>query len=442
MEKNKIEKTKNRTLNFAKFKEKRGITLVALVVTIVVLLILAGVSINLIVNENGIMKRANEGKEKYGQAATNEARDLNTVESWMEDQFGEAPEAATVETAPYFPDNTFTKKEGTINTGLVIQDSIGNEYVWVVVPRTKQVYNKTDLGKTTFTEADYESIEKDLQDYTNIYRDRNYSDTWCADTANEGWFTTEQYTEAKNNMLKSVYLKGGFYVGRYEAGIEINRTANSEKDADGKYIKPTTTPITKADVHPYTYVTRTQAQKLAESVNSGNKTSSLMFGIQWDLVLAFMAKDTVKIKDTTVLTTDSTTIGNYYDSTFKLRETGKYAVYSNYNLSTTWIPATTVTTSFVDSSLKKISKSSNGYGILLTTGTSEQNKVMNIYDIAGNVIEWTLEKDSSSRSSPCVNRGGRYNDSGLQYPSSRRESRPQTYNNGSGLIIGFRVAIY
>ena len=64
------------------------------------------------------------------------------------------PEEATSETAPYFPDNTFTKKEGTIDTGLVIQDANENEYVWVVVPRTTAVYKTTGLGKTTFTDAD------------------------------------------------------------------------------------------------------------------------------------------------------------------------------------------------------------------------------------------------------------------------------------------------
>ena len=55
------------------------------------------------------------------------------------------------------------KKEGTIDTGLVIQDANGNEYVWVVVPRTTAVYKTTGLGKTTFTDADYTSIETDLK---------------------------------------------------------------------------------------------------------------------------------------------------------------------------------------------------------------------------------------------------------------------------------------
>ena len=96
------------------------------------------------------------------------------------------PEEATSETAPYFPDNTFTKKEGTIDTGLVIQDANENEYVWVVVPRTTAVYATTGLGKTTFTDADYTSIENDLKEYTKTYRgSTSYSDTWYASTRRE-----------------------------------------------------------------------------------------------------------------------------------------------------------------------------------------------------------------------------------------------------------------
>ena len=119
------------------------------------------------------------------------------------------PAEATAETAPYFPDNTFTKKEGTIDTGLVIKDASGNEYVWVVVPRTTAVYKTTGLGKTTFTDADYTSIEKDLKDYTSTYvTTSGYSDTWYADNQNEGWLSETEYKTLKNSILKSVYENG------------------------------------------------------------------------------------------------------------------------------------------------------------------------------------------------------------------------------------------
>ncbi len=154
-------------------KKNKGITLVALVVTIVVLLILAGVSINLVLGDNGIITKAKEAQRKSAEASQNDLISMNELAQQLEEQINgstgsgsgnggaggsgtgtKVPAEATAETAPYFPDNTFTKKEGTIDTGLVIQDANGNEYVWVVVPRTTAVYATTGLGKTTFTDAD------------------------------------------------------------------------------------------------------------------------------------------------------------------------------------------------------------------------------------------------------------------------------------------------
>ena len=439
-------------------KNNKGITLVALVVTIVVLLILAGVSINLVLGNNGIIAKAKDAETKSAEASQNDLKGMNGLVSEMEGALAgngstgsgsgnggaggsgadtKVPAEATAETAPYFPDNTFTKKEGTIDTGLVIQDASGNEYVWVVVPRTTAVYATTGLGKTTFTDADYTSIENDLKEYTKTYRGSTsfITDTWYADDKNEGWLSETEYKTLKNSMLKSVYENGGFYVGRYEAGIGTNRTS-IEAQVNGKYPVPTTAPVTKADAYPYTYVTRTQAQNLASNVNSGTKTSSLMFGVQWDLVLAFM-HNKGNIADNT-LTSNSTTIGNYRDSVFQLSQTGQYTVCSNYSLSSTWNPSTTSTTNFVDSSRNKIAQSSDGNGILVTTGTSETNKVMNIYDIAGNVYEWTLEKTSRT-SSPCAIRGGSFFSTGSNLPAAYRNYFSTVY---SGNYVGFRVSLF
>ena len=434
-------------------KNNKGITLVALVVTIVILLILAGVSINLVLGNNGIIAKAQEAKTKSAEASENDLKGMNGLLSEMEGALAgnggaggsgtgtKVPAEATAETAPYFPDNTFTKKEGTIDTGLVIQDASGNEYVWVVVPRTTAVYKTTGLGKTAFTDADYTSIEKDLKDYTSTYVTRDgYSDTYVADDKNVGWFAdATAYNNLKNSMLKSIYENGGFYVGRYEAGIGTNRTSKSATNSDGKYtIEGMPTPVSKADAYPYTYVTRTQAQNLASNVNSGTKTSSLMFGVQWDLVLAFMSKDTAKVTDTRKLTSNSTTIGNYRNSVFQLSQTGKYATMSDWSLSSTWNQSTKPTTNFVDSSRNKIAQSSDGNGILVTTGTSETNKVMNIYDIAGNVWEWTLEKTSNT-SGTCTCRGGSFNGAGSSGPAAVRGiNSPDSSSYG----IGFRVSLF
>ena len=488
-------------------KNNKGITLVALAVTITVLIILAGVSINAVIGDNGMIKKAQESVDSTNESEAKEIIDrailefhitkgYETLEDFLKNKVTagtidsveknadgtlnvskngytvtvenkksyvsgtgsggstggntgggsetKVPEAATAETAPYFPDNTFTKKEGTIDSGLVIQDASGNEYVWVVVP--KSLYNNTaynsNNAKKPSSSTDYANIEYCLQQYTATYRNgTSYSDTYVADTANVGWFADETaYNNLKNSMLKSVYENGGFYVGRYEAGIGTNRTSDTEKNSEGKYITPSTAPVSKADAYPYTWVTRTQAQNLANNVNSGNKTSSLMFGVQWDLVLAFMSKDTKRITDTSILTSDSTTIGNYYNSTFDLNR-GKYAQCGK--LGNTWNNFASALDSIVVSNettgkMKKTEQDIYPNGILLTTGGTEQSKVMNIYDIAGNVWEWTLEKTSDT-DIPCASRGGSYDDSGSNIPAAYRDDYGEVYRNGDG---GFRVSLF
>ena len=222
-------------------------------------------------------------------------------------------------------------------------------------------------------------------------------------------------------MLKSVYLNGGFYVGRYEAGIGTNRTSIEAK-VNGKYPVPTTVPVSKADAYPYTNVTRTQAQNLASNVNSGTKTSSLMFGVQWDLVLAFM-HNKGNIADST-LTEDSTTIGNYNDNLWTIKNAK--AQYSEDDGDTfTACP----------NPFKKESES----GILLTTGADSSFSVQNIYDIAGNVWEFTLEKSPYTRA-PCAVRGGDYNGIGSGGPAAYRGGDGTGY--GDDDINGFRVSLF
>ena len=363
-------------------KNNKGITIVALVVTIVVLLILAGVSINLVLGNNGVISKAKEAETKSGEASENDLNGMNRLIDKMESLLGGDIEPETI---PYLPSDDFHYDTSTsVDTGLVIADTDENEYVWVVVP--KSLYNNTTYNsnndKKPSSSTDYANIEYCLQQYTATYRSKTrYSDVYYADDKNVGWFADETaYNNFKNSMLKSVYENGGFYVGRYEAGIGTNRTS-IEEQVDGKYPVPTTVPVTKADAYPYTCVTRTQAQNLANNVNSGNKTSSLMFGVQWDLVLAFMSRDTAKINQNTLseLTSNSTTIGNYNNNLWEIKNVnakylsnGKFVQCSN--------------------PYKKESNSN----ILLTTGADDSFSVQNIYDIAGNVWEWTLEKTSDT----------------------------------------------
>ncbi len=410
-------------------KNNKGITLVALVVTIVVLLILAGVSINLVLGNNGIIAKAQEAKTKQAEASQNDLKGMNSLIEQMESTLNGSGNGGKTEpeTVPYLPSDDFHYDTSTsIDTGLVIKDGKENEYVWVVVPRTAAVYKTTGLGKTTFTDADYTSIEKDLKDYTSIYvTESGYSDLYYPDDKNVGWFADETaYNNLKNSMLKSVYENGGFYVGRYEAGIETtgtNRTSNTDKNSEGKYITPSTTPVSKADAYPYTYVTRTQAQNLASNVNSGTKISSLMFGVQWDLVLAFM-HNKGNIADST-LTSNSTTIGNYNDNLWTIKNAK--AQYSEDDGDTfTACP----------NPFKKESESE----ILLTTGADSSFSVQNIYDIAGNVWKFTLER-SPYTNVLCARRGGGFNVTGSDYPAALRFNVSTDF---SGFNIGFRVSLF
>ena len=145
-------------------KIEKGITLVALVVTIVVLLILAGVSINLVIGENGLINKAKEAADATRQAAINDQIEINSLYDELAGQLGESSggSGGTGEAGdeiPYLPTG-FNKVNGTsLSTGLVIQDGTGNQYVWIEVPKTAAVYPTAGLAITSFTDDEYKKIE-------------------------------------------------------------------------------------------------------------------------------------------------------------------------------------------------------------------------------------------------------------------------------------------
>ena len=337
-----------------------------------------------------------------------------------EEANGGSTSVSSNETRPYLPTGFTQVKGTTLKNGLTIQDSTGNQYVWVEVPKAERVYKTAGLEIKDFTDEEYTKIEDDLHTYTDVYRDgTSYKDEYYSEVG----LTNDQYTNLKKTMLKSVYQNGGFYVGKYETGIE-----NAPKTDGDENTAPTETPVIKRNAYPYNYVTCSQAQTLASNMESGNHTSSLMFGVQWDLVLKYLeTKGTSQVD----LKTDSTSWGNYYNNACNITNSNsKYAIY--------------------DDKLENFDWTSGAYGIkdsdtsvLLSTGASDDFSKQGIYDLAGNVIELTLEHANLiSRGiveGPWVARGGFWFCFGSDFPAANR------YNNFTfdfyGLI-GFRVVLY
>lgn len=398
-----------------KNRENKGITLVALIVTIVILLILAGISISTLTNTR-IFEKVQEAKRKTEEENKEEQRKIAQMEALIN------KEKTTYKgiTIPEGFTPTKIEEEDSSDDGIVITDGYGNEYIWVEVPKTEEIYQKSGLSIEDFTDEEYDKIEEDLHEYTKDYR----KETKCKDIyypdSTDGWFRNEkEYNDLKHKMLKSVYQNGGFWVGRYEAGIEKWRTS---------YGETTVTPLSKANLYPYTFVTRTQAKVLAEHVESGSKTSSLMFGVQWDLVLKYIENKNIdkdsKIKDK--LNSNSEKIGNYLNSTMILNR-GMYMSGNNWHN--------------YDKNLEnriKNKKKEAMKAFILTTGSSNNTRIQNIYDIAGNVWEWTLEK-TDDNSNPCMHRGGGFIDKSMNYPASRRSIGHILYNLS---YLGFRVTLF
>ena len=360
--------------------------------------------------DNGILTQANKSKQKTEIASIDEQRKLAQAEAIMNTTETEYNGV----TIPAGCAPTRIEGENTINDGLVIIDKNGNEWVWIEVPQTAM-----PTGLTFEDDADYTTLETALQTYASAYRESGYSDTYYSE-AQHGFAGIDDYNDYKNNMLKSVYENGGFYIGRYEVGTETPRFAKTDDSG-------LDTPIIKQDAYPYNYVTCKQAQTLSNQLATGGKTSSLMFGIQWDLVMKFIEKkgklaDGTKVTQA-MLTTDSSDWGNYLKKSFDITR-GQYT--TSPSTAGSWIAVT--------SSYTKPASS-----VLLTTGATARNSTLNIYDLAGNVCEWTLEQYTANTYIPCSWRGGVYFGSGDIYPASYHGYCSTTFANYSN---GFRPALY
>ncbi len=414
------------------FKTKNGITLIALVVTIVILLILAGVSISLIIDNNGIIKRSKDARSKYGQARENEQADLDKVSAWIDNQVngnsgGSGNLPTTEETKPYLPSG-FTRDEDTnLDNGLVIKDSVGNEYVWVEVPRKTEVYETAGLKITEFSAEEITLIKTDLKNYTKDYREPGAEDTWCSEC---GIADSDTYTDKYSKMLKSVYQNGGFWIGRYEIGIDENTVRSFGSDYSAEHSTEGQTPVIKKNKIPYNWIRCDQAESLAETFAPSGYITSLMFGLQWDLVCKHLeTKGTnpgtsansllIAIKG------NSTDWGNYFNASFDITNTD--AMYS-IDRGVNWKKVS-------DEENKVFTKTTGS--VLLTTGADARNSMLNIYDLAGNVWEWTLEK--TLHNDRATDRGGDYSGDGSVFQAYYRY---YLQFEAQLPIVGARVTLY
>ena len=189
--------------NKRNYLKENGITLIALVVTIVVLLILAGVSLNAIFSENGIIKRAQDAQNKMDQAAENDQKGINELSNWLDSKIngnsggnttggnttggGDTPTEKPLITDSSLTSNDRTTSESTtviakdkkgnqvvvpggfkissasgesVQQGIVIEDKDGNQFVWVPVS------NKNGDGSNKIVKDDGSEVEITLGRYT------------------------------------------------------------------------------------------------------------------------------------------------------------------------------------------------------------------------------------------------------------------------------------
>ena len=320
------------------------------------------------------------------------------------------------------PANVKEIVEADANKGIVIKDKNENEWVWVEVPKTT-VFSGLNIDVNgTFTSQNYIDIANKMITYAGVYRkgsvnqECNWTDEWYDGCG----LTQQEYIKAYQSMLKSVYTYGGFWIGRYEAGIDGSITDLTKARITHTTVTIGTSPkaISQKDAIPYNFVYCSEAQMLAnEMTPDSNYRSSLMFGIQWDLVCKFLE---VKSNLTTAdINSDSGSWGNYSNIARKI--TSSRAKQSSNN-GMTWT---------------SISGQKESKNIMLSTGASDDTNRLNIYDFAGNEWEWTLEK--SSESLPCSGRGGSCGNTTNGFVTSARNEADVEGNDN---YASFRPTLY
>ena len=362
-----------------------GITLVALVITIVILLILTGISISTLTN-TGIFQKAKDAKgasenaEKEQKQTLNEyEKELNkyTAQKLTNDKVNKVLSETENTILKDVNENIFTLPAGfkvvvnddtgnvkTVDKGIVIEDATdattkGNQFVFVPVGSIKKADGTTveiNLDRYTFDENGIEKVQNE-----------NLVENFFSETLSKGNTVAKSISDFKS----SVTTHGGYYIGRYEA-----RTTTARND-EGNALTQITE---KGTDQVYNYVTQKQAAEQAQGMyTSNNFTSDLMNSYAWDTAITFIQN-----------CTDKTNYAN------------------QKSLNTTSVSQ---------------------------TGTTNDNPC-NIFDMASNVSEWTTETSRYSNY-PCVFRGGYYG-----YGNFYASIRDYDLTSDSDSDFGFRPLLY
>lgn len=402
--------------------KQTGITLIALVVTIIILIILAGVSISMIVGDNGIITQAQRAKEETEKAQKEEQESLNILQYTLEtgniiltDKTVEdmKTEGTYMTTNTQIKDNKGNKlvvpkgfkiaEDSGINVaeGVVIEDDDmtedgngderGNQFVWVPVSNLNQdgsnKITKTDgsqveitLGRYTFDENGVEKIEQSAENYTNEISISNYyKELTVARIASGADGLEATNTTAKNlqGFIESVKENGGYYIARYEA---------SYRDGAKPYSKVSITADeenTKTEGKLWNLITQPEAAQAAKSMyNSAFFETDLMNSYAWDTAISYIQK---------------------------CSEDSDYSIQNSLNSS------------------------------INNTGKNGDEKCK-INDMASNLSEWITEYSTDNKDSiayPCVDRGGTYYTIG-----DLTHFRGSSRNYASYAAFGFRVLLY
>ena len=375
-------------------KFNQGITLVALVVTIVVLLILSSVSLNLVLGDNGIIVKAKEAAETTAAAQEKEAMERNLLEKELENSLStpavEPTDGVKIPTGFYYVGGT--KASGIVisdnkndknkyrNQKVVGTDLLGNQYVWIPCTTDSSSsdlqYARTEWG-VEVDGADNSRAIKDeltLTDSSVTYSDADTANGINADVSKE---IVAQIKAEKTSVAKY----GGYYIGRYEVG----------KNGD--------TAVVKYNQTPYASITWSTAYGLAKQIITNSEaTSYLCSSYAWDTAVNFIQNN----------------------STAKNYATSIEGFNGNWNPQEVKDPSGNV--------IKPAGTSQQ-----LNTGLTTQ--FCNIFDMGGNEAEFTTELNPGTSATVVLRGGIYYND----FPAGYR------WDNGSGdayVDYGFRATLF